>query len=43
MMKELAEFVLKFSERYDVLLDIKIKPMKKIKKNRERKDDVDEN
>ena len=43
MMEELAEFVLKFRERYDVILDIKIKPMKKTKTHRDRKDDVDEN
>lgn len=28
MMEELAEFVLRFGERYDVLLDIKVKPRK---------------
>lgn len=42
MREELAEFMLRFHEKYHVLLDVKIKPMKTTKKNRERKDDVDE-
>ncbi len=28
MLEELAEFVLRFNEKYNVLLNIKIKPMK---------------
>lgn len=28
MMEEIAEFLLRFNERYEVLLEIKIKPMK---------------
>ncbi len=28
MMEELAEFILKFGEKYDVLLNIKVKPRK---------------
>lgn len=28
MLEELAEFVLRFNEKYQVLLNIKIKPMK---------------
>ncbi len=35
MMEELAEFMLKFREKYHVLLEVKIKPMKTTKKNRE--------
>lgn len=29
MLEELAEFVLRFNEKYQVLLNIKIKPMRK--------------
>lgn len=28
MMQELAEFIFRFGEKYDVLLDIKVKPRK---------------
>ena len=28
MMQELAEFIFQFGEKYDVLLDIKVKPRK---------------
>lgn len=28
MMEELAEFIFRFGEKYDVLLDIKVKPRK---------------
>ena len=28
MMRELAEFIFRFGEKYDVLLDIKVKPRK---------------
>lgn len=43
MREELAEFMLRFHEKYNVLLDVKIKPMKTAKGNSKRKDDVDEN
>ena len=43
MMKEIAEFVFRFNAKYDALLDIKIKPRKKTKKNSKRRDDVNEN
>ena len=33
MMEELAEFIFRFGEKYDVLLDIKVKP-RKVKHNR---------
>lgn len=33
MMQELAEFIFRFGEKYDVLLDIKVKP-RKVKQNR---------
>lgn len=28
MMRELAEFIFEFGEKYDVLLDVKVKPRK---------------
>ena len=37
MMRELAEFIFEFGDRYGVLLDIKVKPRKKKIEN-ERKD-----
>ncbi|MBQ8803239.1 MAG: hypothetical protein IJZ53_06385 [Tyzzerella sp.] len=43
MMEEVAEFVFRFNTKYDALLDIKIKPRKRTKKNSERKDDENEN
>ena len=43
MMQELAEFVFRFGDKYNVLLDIKVKPRKYEKNNSEREDDVDEN
>ena len=42
MMEELAEFVFRFNAKYDAMLDIKIKPRKRIKKNSKRKDGVNE-
>ncbi len=33
MMQELAEFIFEFGDKWDVLLDIKIKP-RKVKQNR---------
>lgn len=32
MMQELAEFIFRFGEKYDVLLDIKVKPRRNKKK-----------
>ncbi len=42
MMQELAEFIFRFGDKYDVLLDIKVKPRKTTKNNSKRKDDEDE-
>ena len=39
MLEELAEFVLRFNEKYHVLLNVKIKPMK----NRKGKEILNEN
>jgi len=33
MMQELAEFIFRFGDKWDVLLDIKVKP-RKVKQNR---------